>query len=349
MNLRLKIHTLIVGTMMLSVVISSQTSRADDAESLYQKGVDAFKQGKYIEASQAFREANKAKPSWKLQYNIGQCEAAAKRHGLALSAFEIYLSRGGDDIPPNRRDEVLAEVERLRKMVGRVSVVAPDGVAVYIDGVDQGTAPLLGKIPVAASVDHEIWAIQDGKELKRQRFRVSGGDTINIEISVPIKADSASAAPDTPAAPRPSDSSPPAHTGPEELGTAGSAMDSASVKTGSKPTKTLSLAGWVLTGSGAALIVAGAITGGLALGKDNDLNNQCEESHCPSSADGDIESMNNLAVVTNVLLGVGAAAAVTGAVLLIVGAKKERTQEKELAVVPVLSPNYGGLAIEGRF
>jgi len=358
---RTKIRSLIAGTLLLMVILPAQASLAQSAQSLYKAGVKAFKEGKYLEASAAFRKANEAKPSWKLQYNIGQCEAAAKRHGLALSAFEVYLSRGGDDIPADRRDEVLAEVERLRKMVGRVQVMAPEGALVFMDGVKQGTAPLLGKIPVAASVDHEIWAVQNRTELKRRKFRVSGGDTVTIDInpqagaaSPPIPAPKLSPAadPEKPltsgaSSDGPSPASPATETDP--LPDPGGSQQHLATTTTASPTKKLTIAGWTLTGSGAALLIGGAITGGLAMGKDSDLSKQCEGSSCPGNSDGDIKSLDNLAMVTNLLLGVGAAAAITGAVLLIVAAKKEKKQAAELALTPVWSPNFGGLAIEGRF
>ena len=50
---------------------------------------------KFKEAADAFRLANHLRRSWKLLYNIGQCEAAAKRYGMALDAFERYVAEGG--------------------------------------------------------------------------------------------------------------------------------------------------------------------------------------------------------------------------------------------------------------
>ena len=57
-----------------------------------------FMDGQFGKAAMKFREANVLKPSWKLFYNIGQCETAAKHYGLALEAFEQYLARGGDGV-----------------------------------------------------------------------------------------------------------------------------------------------------------------------------------------------------------------------------------------------------------
>lgn len=338
-------NVLSVWAILLAVTVSPTVAMAEDAAASYKTGVKAFKKGRYLEAVKAFRAANKAKPSWKLYFNIGQSEAAAKRHGLALSALEVYLSEGGDDIPSDRRDEVLAEVERLRKMVGRVAVEAPEGAIVYMDDVKRGTAPILGKIPVAASVNHEIWAVLKGKELKRRLFRVSGGDTVAIKFETPKAT----------ANPGPSQTSPetaPSDAVPTETGQTEGTQDILTKDTSASSTKKrskLSVAGWVLTGTGAAMLVAGAVTGGLALHENGELAKDCVGTSCPSSRDQDINRLNTLTGVTNVLLGVGAAAAVTGAILLIVAAKKEKKTHGEPGITPVLGPSYGGLAIEGRF
>ena len=54
---------------------------------------------RFLEAVRAFRSANEINPSWKIEFNIGQCEAALKRYGLAMEAFEKYLALGGDEVP----------------------------------------------------------------------------------------------------------------------------------------------------------------------------------------------------------------------------------------------------------
>jgi tetratricopeptide (TPR) repeat protein len=104
---------LMIGVLLLTVNVNAGT-KIEEAEVAYGKGRDLFEQGKYVKAAGSFRKAYELKPNWKILYNIGQCEAAAKRHGLALKAFEEYLSRGGDDIPPERKDEVPAEISRLK-------------------------------------------------------------------------------------------------------------------------------------------------------------------------------------------------------------------------------------------
>ncbi|MCK9461397.1 MAG: hypothetical protein M0R80_17340 [Proteobacteria bacterium] len=88
-------------------VASSAQDEADPAKAAFGLGGELFDKGDYAAAADAFREANRLKPSWKLFYNIGQAEAAGRRYGLALEAFERYLIEGGDEIAADRNDEVI--------------------------------------------------------------------------------------------------------------------------------------------------------------------------------------------------------------------------------------------------
>ena len=105
-------RSIVAGLLILAALpLFSHSAQADDmsdALKAFENAKVLFHELKYKEAADSFREAYKLKPNWKLLYNIGQSEAAGKRHGLALQAFESYLSQGGDDIEESR----LAAVDR---------------------------------------------------------------------------------------------------------------------------------------------------------------------------------------------------------------------------------------------
>ena len=299
---------------------------ASPARAAFEKGKAAFEDGDYARAADAFRRAHRLKPNWKLQYNIGQSEAAAKRHGLALQAFEAYLSAGGDDIPLERREEVLAEVRRLRAMVGYAKISAPAGAAVSIDGVERGRAPIRMEIPVAASVRHEASAVlEDGRALSPQAFQVTGGKTAEIELAAKPSTD----APAPPEAPSPPADAPPAAQ--------------SDVDRGASP---LAVAGWISLAAGAGALAAGAATGGVALSKNRTLEDDCDASGvCFGQKNHDeLDARDALATSSTVLLIAGGALAATGATLLIFGAAGGEG-EPEVA----LAPGPLTLAIEGRF
>jgi hypothetical protein len=315
-----RISVLFLG---VAIALGAASARAQGdaagAKAAFSRGSALFDKGDFVGASDAFREANRLNPSWKLYYNIGQAEAAAKRYGLALEAFERYLAEGGDEIAPDRNEEVIAEIKRLRELVGSLDIQAPAGSVVFVDDQERGPAPLPGVVKVAAGVDHEIRAEEDGAAVATRTVRVSGGDTLVVDLGGAAEG------------PSPADGSAAA---PTEGGSSA-----------------LAKGGWALVGGGAAVVIAGVVTGVLAYKKDEILYDACSNGVCPDTADyrSDIDSMKAMAAVTDVLLFVGGAAVATGAALLIADKVRGKGDEEPVSVSPVAGPGYGGAVIAGRF
>jgi tetratricopeptide (TPR) repeat protein len=109
---------------------------------------------------------------------------------------------------------------------------------------------------------------------------------------------------------------------------------------------TRSLVPIVLMGAGGALLLGSAVTGGLALSKASDLDKKCGGNSCPSSQRGKVDSTKTLAITTDVLWSVGAAAAATGLVLWLTGALDT---EREVPVAFGISPHGISTQLSGRF
>ncbi|MBN1653736.1 MAG: hypothetical protein JXA30_08170 [Deltaproteobacteria bacterium] len=76
---------------------------------------------------------------------------------------------------------------------------------------------------------------------------------------------------------------------------------------------------WIIGGAGIALIAGGSVTGALTLNMQSDLDDSCfEERRCLSTEADQIDTAKTMALLTDILLGTGIAAVVTGAVLLFV-------------------------------
>jgi tetratricopeptide (TPR) repeat protein len=82
----------------------------------------------------------------------------------------------------------------------------------------------------------------------------------------------------------------------------------------------LATPGWILVGTGGAVLLGSVITGVIAHGKHSDLAKQCSGGKCPPSAQSDIDSGKTMATVSTVMLVVGVLAGGAGAVLLIMDA-----------------------------
>ncbi|MBW2279020.1 MAG: tetratricopeptide repeat protein [Deltaproteobacteria bacterium] len=147
----------LVAGLILSAGIARAQSK-DEAREAFKEAVGHFEAGRFEAAVTAFRQAHKLNPSWRIQYNIGQCEAALKRYGPAIEAFEAYLSEGGDDIDPEREDEV-------------------------VDGVERGETPLDVGVRVAAGVEHEVTLARGDAVVMTRKIKVGGGQSMVIEVT----------------------------------------------------------------------------------------------------------------------------------------------------------------------
>ena len=146
----------------------------------FDKGTEQFRAGEYKAAATSFEEAYRLRPSWKIRFNIGQCRAAAKMYGRALEAFEAYLSEGGDDVPPEKKYDVINEIRNIRELVGYVDIEAAEGMTVHLDGEERGAAPLPGPVALSAGVNHRVVVILGDETVLDREVRVNSGNTLRV-------------------------------------------------------------------------------------------------------------------------------------------------------------------------
>jgi len=169
--------------LLASAAAAAQASDEEQARALFKQGVQQFDDNQYEQALAAFQQADRLNPSWKIAYNIGQCQAALKRYGLAIEAFERYLAEGGDEIPEDRRTKVIDELSQFRKMVGGVMVKGRDDVVVVIDDIERGTTPMNQPILVTAGVQHHIEIVKNQEVLRTLDETVRGESTLEIDLA----------------------------------------------------------------------------------------------------------------------------------------------------------------------
>jgi hypothetical protein len=112
-------------------------------------------------------------------------------------------------------------------------------------------------------------------------------------------------------------------------------------------TRKLKIAGFATLGAGAAFLVAGAVTGGLAISVNKDIERNCPDG-CYADEYDELDRRNNLALATDVLIGVGAGATIAGTALVVLAILKKRRAESA-ARFPTVLPRTGGAAVEWRF
>ena len=113
----------------------------------------------------------------------------------------------------------------------------------------------------------------------------------------------------------------------------------------------LRVSGWWTLGTGAALLVAGGIAGGVALHLNGELHDECPGGSCPPAYHGDLDERDRLAVSSTVLLGAGVAATAVGVLILTVFSRppKGGTAGATAALSPVAAPGGGGAVWTWRF
>ncbi|MBN2526927.1 MAG: hypothetical protein JXR76_11080 [Deltaproteobacteria bacterium] len=320
----MKLNELVTGIpvalLFLMFPFAASTSE-NDAKAIFHKGVTLFENGEYAKAAVEFRRAYDTDPSWKIQYNIGQCEAAAKHHGRAMEAFELYLSMGGDEVPVARRTEVTSELDRLHHLVGFIALTAPERALVLVNGEVRAVAPLIGNIMVAAGVDHELLVTLNDVPLLKRKLRVSGTQTVIVTVSAP----ELQIAEDVPSSP--------------SLELDGDVLQG---RSNPMPGRRLLTSGVVLTSIGAASLLAGAVTGMIAVQKSKALEGKCPDGVCEPQYHDENNTMQNMVTGTNVLFIAGGTLAIAGVLLIIAGKRRHERMDKG-TMLPAFSKNTAGI------
>lgn len=336
----------------------SSTALAQDragAEALFQRGVALQKQNKWKEACEAFAASMKLDPSVGTQINLARCadhdgktaEAwAAFRQAKALNAETPLAKRKA-----NIESYVDAEIKRLEavlpwmKIVVRVAGAAEksgdriEGLQVERDGV---AAPVEG-LGVEVPVD-------PGKHVVRASAPGYVDKEVEIEIAPSEKKEAVIELVRAPAQPSKPGPRPTTRLSPAE----------ADASSGGESTL---IAGLTIGSLGVGGLIAAAVTGGIAASDKStvdDLAKGCRRQgdiiDCPPATEGEVKSAidrgESLSLASTIALFAGGGLAVTGVILIGVGASDQGSTPDEssaLTVTPVLGPGIAGMSMTGRF
>jgi hypothetical protein len=105
---------------------------------------------------------------------------------------------------------------------------------------------------------------------------------------------------------------------------------------GAIPPKTI---GFVTIGVGGAALIAGAVTGALALGRESELSRVCPAAQCPPSQQPAIDGYTTLRVISMSTLISGGVLAAAGTVLVLTAGS---APSHEASIRPAIGPGYLG-------
>jgi len=335
----------VTALFLLGSPASAQDEEKELAKEHFYKAVELYNQGKYYQALTEFETSYNIHAHWKLRYNIGMCHYFLNHQIEAAENFSIFLLEGKEDVVEALKKEAEAMLEELKKHLGMLYLVnLGKDMAVVVDGVEKA-GPRPGSTVFLLPGKHRI-EIRKGDELLiGETIEFEAGKTVTRNCAMVVfpeeEKGKIAALPEEQAQAKPEEKPVPAAAPSEK--------------------KKLTLAGWALFATGGGLLLAGAVTGGVAL-RANSLKNEAEDEYLeklndPSVSDAELEDLSrerddhydrakSLAMSTNVLLGLGAALVATSVVLLVVGARKGGVERKS-PVALGLGP--GALVLDWSF
>ncbi len=311
-------------------------------------GYEALKKNDYAGAADRFKRADSLYHAPTITLGMARAQAGL---GKLVSAQELYSRVVHEPLPPNASAGVTKAVEDAKRELEALSPRVPsvvinvkgtDAPRVTLDGIDVPSAALGVKRPVDAG-KHIIKATATGFAPGEATVILLEGKSESITIDLKPGQDTSAVAVVPPGTPPPA--TPPDSTT-QPLATpmpAGPTPDHVDAKGSTR--KTL---GFAALGVGAAGLIVGGITGGLALGKHSAILKSCPEGHCPpaqkASLQPEIDSYATMGTVSTIGFIAGGALAATGVVLMLTA---PRAKVAAAAVTPIVG--LGFLGAKGSF
>ncbi|HEY2405955.1 MAG TPA: PEGA domain-containing protein [Polyangiaceae bacterium] len=263
------------------------------AKGQYQQGVQAYEQGHFKDAVDAFLAADRLSPSAPLSFNIARAYEKLGDGSSALRWYRDYLRRS--PAAPNA-DAVREIVSGLaaalaKKGLQQVTVLStPVGATVSVDEQPVGVTPWTGEL--APGTHHLLLSSRNYSDVERDVVL-----TANTPLDVSLRLELASSAPIA-AAPAPAPAAVPA-----------SKPASPSTATGKK----LGALPWITLGAGAAVLGSSLTFELLRRSSESAAKND----HTQVAFQSDLDTMDSRRTAARVLLGVGGALVVAGGVMLV--------------------------------
>lgn len=120
------------------------------------------------------------------------------------------------------------------------------------------------------------------------------------------------------------------------------------LRTAETPSSPIRTTGWVMIGLGAAGAVAGVVSGGLALAKNDELSRDCPGGRCPPNKQNDVNNYETMKGVTTGGLIAGAVTLAGGVTLVLIApASKPATPSSGVRLSPWIG--FGSAGLRGAF
>jgi hypothetical protein len=328
----------VAGVLAVTRAPSAQTRDPDGALKELKEGFALKQLGRLDEALPHLQNSVRLDPTPRGLLNLADCEEGlhklvdASTHWAA--ARDVAVAQGSTAFRDEAQSRLAALQARLPRLTLRLAPSAPPGTVVLRDGIVV-PADSLGQPVAADPAMHVIVVHAEGRTDTEVDVPLAEGEQKDVVVDAGGPAPVAT----TPTAPP--TSSPGATSAALPAAVPPPPASSPAATASSPPVPAIRVAGYVVGGAGLLGIVAGSITGGLALAKKSDFTAHCDGSTklCDQEGLSAVADAKSFALASTIGFVAGGAALATGAVLFFLGGR----------VTPVAAPGAAGLIFTGRF
>jgi hypothetical protein len=160
-----------------------QTPEQKEADRHFKSGVALFKEAKFAEALAEFERAYEIAPHPTVLYNIAGCHRELSHYGEAVKFYKRFLAEGKGVAPKDRLAAAQTELDGILARIARITVAAPDGAMLTLDGTELGTMPVEMPLMVAPG-EHKIVVRSQGMRDAERTVRVASGDVVDVAMKL---------------------------------------------------------------------------------------------------------------------------------------------------------------------
>ena len=323
--------------------LPARAAEPGQAQALFDQGLADMDAGRFEKACPAIEQSYQLDPSPGTLFTLAECEAKRGRLATAVQHYDEYLALYAK-LPREKKakqgDRERASREAKAALLPQVPEVTvllpstmPQGTRVTIDETRLDAASLGSPVRVDPG-EHLLTALTPDGAVTDTHVTVGKGEkkTILLELKA---ARTAAAVP--PPAPQPQTPTPPPPAEPQ--GPSGQRISA-----------------FVVGGLGAAGVLIGAITGGMAIAKKSTVDANCgsgigmaDRRACNQTGFDAANSLKTLGLVSTIGLAVGAAGVATGVVVFVTEPKRQRSSARVSVEVTALGVSGAAAGLKGAW
>jgi len=296
------------------------------AQKHFERGIAAYKEGRFKDAIDAFLDAHRDYPSPTLSFNAARAYEKMGDNTGALRFYREYLRQATQASDRPFVEGRISELEKTLQERGiqQVTVLSNvEGATVIIDGRPVGVAPWTGEILPGR---HTFVLKREGYKEATGEFELLAHRSLDVAVSMetaPAEAAPPSApAPQAPVEPVPKSEPPTAERSPQ-----------------------IGVPTWIAFGVGAAALGGAAVFEAMRAGSEDDVKN---EKYQVDRWDAN-DRMESQQTTARILAGVGAVGIVVGGVLLYFDLSKSSERAPSSAMGLGCTPAGCAATVRGRF